>query len=82
LRRSIGRVHHIFLGICREDAGDFRHTLCQLSDGGIDRRLIIGDFAFHHFQHHGVQALGLPSHQVVLLDGYLLLRHDRADTEE
>ena len=51
------------------------HGSCERLDG-IDRCLIVGRVAFHRFQHHDVQALGLLSHQIILLNRDVLLRHD------
>ena len=82
LRRSVGRVHHLLLGVCRKHRGNLRHALLELLDRVIDCGLLVGNIALHHFQHHVVQALGLPSHEIVLLDGNLLLRQDGAGTKQ
>ena len=51
-------------------------------DGGIDRLLIVGDLALHHFEYDAIHALALRPHQVVLLNGEVLLRHNHAGTED
>lgn len=81
-RGTIGRVDHVLLGVDLEGLCDLGDVGLEAGDRRVDGLLIVGDVALRHLEDHAVHALGLRAHQIVLLDGNLLLRHHGACTEQ
>ena len=81
LRRPERCVGDVLLRIGFEHGRDLGNGGREPGNGGIDGGLIVGNFTFRCLQNGHVQVLALLLHLVLLLDGYVLLRHDGAGAE-